>query len=152
MPGQKGRVLTGARARFSIEESRVGFATNCAGSEEIQYDPVEVLDNIEVDEFVPVAYRVTFTSSQIRIVGETIKSQGFFPTSGTSPDDHLTNILLQGDLVATIEDTKSTPPKLIMTLEQMKVASRNFTINARGIVGKDITYVATRMKDESEVT
>jgi hypothetical protein len=33
----------------------------------------------------------------------------------------------------------------------MKVASRNFTINARGIVGKDTTYVAVRMKDESEV-
>jgi len=150
MPGEKGRVFTGARARFSIEGSRVGFATNCAGSEEIQYDPVEVLDNIEVDEFVPVAYRVTFTSSQIRVVGETIKSQGFFPTAGTTTEEHLQNILLQGDLVATIEDTKT--QKLVMTLEQMKVASRNFTINARGIVGKDVTYVAVRMKDESEVS
>jgi hypothetical protein len=149
MPGEKGRVFTGARARFSIEESRVGFATNVAGSEEIQWDPVEVLDNIRVDEFVPVAYRVTFTSSQIRVIGETIKSQGFFPQAGTTTDDHLSNILLQGDLVATIEDTKTN--RLMMTLEQMKVASRNFTVNARGIVGKDVTYVATVMKDESEV-
>lgn len=150
MPGEKGRVFTGARARFAIGPTRVGFATNVAGSEEIQYDPVEVLDNIRVDEFVPVAYRVTFTSSQIRIIGETIKSQGFFPKAGATTDDHLQNILLQGDLVCTIEDTKP-PARLVMTLEQVKVASRNFTINARGIVGKDVTYVATVMKDESEV-
>lgn len=149
MPGEKGRVFTGARARLSTNGVRVGFATNCAGSEEIQYDPVEVLDNIEVDEFVPVAYRVTFTSSGIRIIGETIKSQGFFPQSGNTTDEHLQNILLQGDMVCTIEDTKTS--RLMMTLEQVKIASRNFTINARGIVGKDITYVATRMKDESEV-
>ena len=149
MPGEKGRVFTGARARFSIDGGRVGFATNVAGSEEIQYDPVEVLDNIEVDEFVPVAYRVTFTSSQIRIIGETIKSQGFFPQAGTNTEEHLANIQLQGDMVCTIEDTKT--QSLMMTLEQAKIASRNFTVNARGIVGKDVTYVATRMKDESEV-
>lgn len=148
MPGQKGRVFTGARARFMIDGKKVGFATNVAGSEELQLDPVEVLDNIEVDEFVPVAYRVTFTASLVRIIGETIKSEGFFPKSGTSPDEHLTNILLQGDMVCVIEDSKTS--KKMMTLEQVKMASRNFTINARGIVGKDVTFVAVRMKDESE--
>ena len=147
----KGRVFTGARARFSIQGRKVGYATNCAGSEEIEYQPVEVLDNIEVEEFVPTAYRVTFTASLIRIVGNTLKSEGFFPKSGQTPAEHLTNILLQGDLVATIEDTKS-PPTMIMALEQVKIQSRNFTINARGIVGKDVTFVCTRMKDESEVS
>lgn len=148
MPGQKGRVFTGARARFLIDGKKVGFATNVAGSEELQLDPLELLDNIEVDEFVPVAYRVTFTASLVRIVGETIKSQGFFPKSGTSPAEHLTNILLQGDMVCVLEDSKTS--KKIMTLEQVKMASRNFTVNARGIVGKDVTFVAVRMKDESE--
>lgn len=148
MPGEKGRVFTGARARLLIEGKKVGFATNCAGSEELQLDPLEVLDNIEVDEFVPVAYRVTFTASLVRIVGETLKSEGYFPKSGQTSAEHLTNILLMGDMVAVIEDSKT--GKKIMTLEQMKTASRNFTINARGIVGKDVTFVAVRMKDESE--
>lgn len=146
---EKGRVFTGARARFLIDGKKVGYATNVAGSEEIEYQPVEVLDNVEVEEFVPVAYRVTFTASLVRIIGQTIKSEGFFPQSGTSPEEHLQNILLQGDMVCTIEDSKTN--KIMMTLEQVKMQSRNFTINARGIVGKDVTFVATRMKDESEV-
>ena len=146
--GQKGRVFTGARARLMIDGKKVGYCTNVAGSEEVQYDPLEVLDNIEVEEFVPVAYRVTFTASLVRIVGETIKSMGLFPKSGTSSDDHLKNILLMGDMVAVIEDSKTS--KKIATVEQIKMQSRNFTVNARGMVGKDCTFVATRMKDESE--
>jgi len=148
MPGEKGRVFTGARARFLIDGKKVGFATNVAGSEELQLDPLELLDNIEVDEFVPVAYRVTFTASLVRIVGETVKSEGYFPKSGTSPDEHLTNILLMGDMVCVLEDSKT--GKKVMTLEQVKMASRNFTVNARGVVGKDVTFVAVRMRDESE--
>jgi len=146
---EKGRTFTGARARFSINGKKVGFATNVSGSEEIEYQPIEVLDNIEIEEFVPVAYRVTFTASMVRIIGETIKSEGFFPQAGTSPEEHLTNILLQGDMVCTIEDSKSS--RIMMTLEQVKIQSRNFTINARGVVGKDVTFVAVRMRDESEV-
>jgi len=145
---EKGRVFTGARARFLINGKKVGYATSVAGSEEIQYDPVEVLDNIEVEEFVPTAYRVTFTAALVRIIGETIKSQGFFPKGGTSPDDRLKNILLQGDMVGVIEDSKT--GSLVATVEQMKMQSRNFTVNARGIVGKDVTFVAIRMRDESE--
>lgn len=146
---EKGRVFTGARARFSINGKKVGYATNCSGSEEIEYQPVEVLDNVEVEEHVPVAYRVTFNSSHVRIVGKTMKSDGFFPSTGSSPEEHLTNILLQPDLVCTIEDSKT--GNIITTVEQVKMQSKNFTINARGIVGKDVNYVCTRMKDESEV-
>lgn len=145
---EKGRVFTGARARFLLNGKKVGYATNVAGSEEITYDAVEVLDNIQVEEFVATGYRVTFTASMVRIIGETIKSLGHLPQLGTSPEEHLQNILLQGSLVAVIEDNKTGRP--MMTLEQVKVASHNFTINARGMVGQDLTFVAIRMRDESE--
>jgi hypothetical protein len=107
------------------------------------------LDNIQVEEHVPVAYRVTFTASFVRIVGETVKSLGYWPKQGTSPAAHLTNILLQGEMAAVIEDNKT--GETIMALEQVKLASHNFTVNARGMVGQDLTFVAIRMKDESEV-
>jgi len=144
---EKGRVFTGARARFILKGKKVGYATNVAGSEEIQYDPVEVLDNIQVEEFVPVAYRVSFTASLVRIFGETVKTLGFFPQVGVDPAEHLRNILLSGELSAVLEDNQNETP--VMTLEQVKVQSHNFTVNARGIVGMDLTFVATRMKDES---
>jgi len=146
---EKGRLFTGARARFSIDGVKVGYARNVAVTEEIQYDPVEILDNIEVEEYVPVAYRVTFTASQFRIIGETVKSLGYFPNVGQNVNEHLENILISGDLTATVEDTKT--GKIFATLEQVKVASHNWTIDARGVVGEDLTFVAIRVKDESEV-
>ncbi len=146
---KKGRLFTGARARFLIEGVKVGYARNVAVTEEIQYDPVEVLDNIEVEEFVAVAYRVTFTASQFRIIGETIKSLGLFPSVGGDTNEHLENILVSGDLVATIEDTPT--GKIFATVEQVKIASHNWTIDARGVVGEDMTFVAIRVRDESEI-
>lgn len=147
---EKGRVFTGARARFMIEGKKVGYGTNTNGSESITYQPVDVLGNIETEEHVPVGYEVSFNASFVKIVGQTLKSEGFFPACGNDSDEHLLNILNQGDMVVTIEDKKTN--KIIMTLEQVKAASRNFTVAARGIVGKDVNFVGIRMKDESEVS
>jgi hypothetical protein len=146
---QKGRTLTGARARFMMNGKKVGFATNINGGEEIEYQPQEVVGNIRVQENVPVAYRVSFSAGYIRIVGETLKSQNYFPKSGKNSDEHVQNILLQEDLTAVIEDVKTDKP--IMMVEELKASSKNFTISARGIVGEDVTFVATVMKDESEI-
>lgn len=146
---EKDLVFTGARARLSINGKKVGWATNVSGSEEIQYDEAEVLDNIQIQEHVPVRYRVTLSMSFIRIVGKTLKSQGFFPKIGANSGEHLKNILTSGALVATIEDNET--GALIATYEQVKVASHNWTINATGIVGEDVTFVAIRAKDEVEI-
>lgn len=146
---EKGLVFSGARARFSIQGKKVGWATNVSGSEEIQYEECEVLDNIDIQEHVPVRYRVSLSMSQIRIVGRTVKSDGFFPKVGANSEEHLRNILVTGDLVVTIEDNDS--GKIIATYEQVKVASHNWAINATGIVGEDVAFVAIRAKDESEV-
>lgn len=145
----KGRIFTGARARFSINGVKVGYARNVNVSEEVTYEPIEVLDNIEVAEFAPVAYRVTFTASMFRIIGETLKSLGWFPSNGANPGEHLENILVTGDLTATIEDSKT--GKSFATLEQVKIQNHNWTIDARGVVGEDVTFNAIRVRDESEV-
>ena len=150
MPGDvKGQVFTGARARFLIEGVKIGFATNVSGSEEIDYENVEVLDNIQTQEHVPIAYRVTLTASRVRIVGRTLKSQGFFPSVGGDPEEHLKNILTNGELGVQVEDNET--GSIFASYEQVKVASHNWTINARGIVGNDMTFVAIRVKDESEI-
>ncbi len=146
---EKGNLFTGARARFSLNGVKVGFARNVTVREEVQLDPVEVLDNIEVDEYVAVAYRVTFSASIFRIIGETLKSRNWFPKTGQNTEEHLTNILNTGDLTATIEDTRS--GNIFATLEQVRIQSHNWTIDARGIVGEDVEFVAIRLKDESEV-
>ncbi len=146
---EKGRLMTGARARFLIEGRKVGYARNVRIEERVDYEPVEVLDNIEVEEYVPTAVRVTLSAGWFRIVGETVKSLGYFPSNGANTEEHLENILLSGDLTATLEDTHT--GKIIATVEQVKIASHNYTIDARGVVAEDAEFVAIRMKDESEI-
>lgn len=144
----KGNLFTGARARFSIDGKKVGYARNVTVREEVQLDPIEVLDNIEVEEYVPVAYRVTFSASLFRVIGETLKSKGYFPETGNSVEDHLTNILNSGEMTATIEDTRTR--EVFATLEQVRIQSHSWTIDARGVVGEDVEFVAIRVKDEYE--
>lgn len=146
---EKGRILTGARARFLLDGKKVGYARNVAMTEEIEWQPVETLDNIEVEEHVPIAYRVSMSASMFRIVGSTIKSEGFFPATGKSAEEHLVNILQAGVLGAQLEDSKTS--KILAVVEQVRVASHNWTVDARGIVGEDVTFVGIRIKDESEV-
>jgi hypothetical protein len=145
---QKGRVFTGCRARISINGKKVGYCTGVDGHEEVMYEDVEVLDNIEVEEIVPIGYRVTLSARQLRIVGETAKTEGLFPKVGTSPEEHLKNVLLQKDMEIAIEDTK-TPPTLLATYEGVKMGTNGFSIQARGIVGTNIDFRGIRVRDES---
>ena len=112
-------------------------------------EPVEVLDNIEVEEYVPTGYRVTFTASKFRVIGETLKTRGWFPANGANTGEHLQNILASENMTAQIEDVGTN--KTFAVLEQVKIQSHNWVIDARGIVGEDVTFNAIRLKDESEV-
>lgn len=147
MAGEKGRIFTGARARLLIGGVKVGYAKNCNGRETLQYERVKVLDNIRTKEHVPVDYDVSFSMGMVRIVGETVKSLGIFPSLGANVDEHLRNILTSGDLTVTIEDNQT--GKLIMTLGEAVSSSNNFSIDAIGIVGTDMDFMAITMRDES---
>ncbi len=136
-----GKVWSGARARFKIDGKKVGYASGCEGTEEVIYEPVEVLDKLEVAEHVPVGYRVTFSCTIFRIVGESLKKLGIFPKED--------NILTSGVLTATIED--SVTGRTLVQIEGVKAASKNFTVTARGIVGQNVTFVGIRAKDEADL-
>jgi hypothetical protein len=149
-PLPKGLVFTGARARFSVDGKPIGFATNCSGSEEIQYEAVNVLDHIQTVEFVPIGYTVSFQASRVRLIGDPLRgpAKDMFPKLGANSQEFLQNILNLADMVAQIED--SITGQIFMNLEQVKIASHNWTIGARGVVGEDINFVAVRMRDEAE--
>ncbi len=150
---KKGRILTGARCRFAIDGKKVGYARNVSASEAIEMEPADVLDNIETEEFVPLKYRVTFTAGWFRIIdtdGEgSVKGRGWFAERGADTAAHLQNILLSGDMVATIEDTKT--GKIWAQVHEVRMTSHNWTVDARGIVGEDAEFVATYILDETEV-
>ena len=144
MARELGKVLSGARARLSIEGVPVLYATNCNYSEEIQYDPVEVLDLLEVAEFVPVAYRVTFTSQHVRVITNSIKNR-----DGIKIFPSLKDIITAPDLVASIEDNVT--GEVLANIERVKASRYTVNIGARGIVMTDVEFVAIRIQDESEI-
>lgn len=137
------QTFSGARARLKINGNIVGFAGGVSGSESIDYEPVDVLDLLEVKEFVPVAYRATVSAQMFRIIGKDLKALGIFPTG---PD---TNILTSGDLTISVEDkiTGNTAAQF----EQCKTSEHSFDISARGLVAENVSFVTIRLKMESEI-
>lgn len=146
---ERGRLITGARARFLINNKVVGYAKAVTIQESLEMQPVEVIGNIEVEEHVPIGYRVNMTADMFRVFNETPKSQGFFPGVGANTDEHLLNVLTAQGMSAIIEDTKNS--KAIATLEQVRMTSNNYTLDARGIMGNAAEFVAIRVRDESEI-
>jgi hypothetical protein len=143
------KVFSGARAIFMFNGSPVAFASGVDGSEEIQYQAVEVLDNLEVVEYVPVGYRVTLTCAMFRTISKgasttetpgSIKQQNIFPTAQS--------ILTTEGVDVLIIDRISN--KAIATFQNVKTSSYRFSITARGIVAQNVTFMSTRMTDEAE--
>ena len=65
--------------------------------------------------------------------------------------EHRASYLLLSTIYNRQERYEESQSKLLATVEQVKIASHNFSINARGIVGQDVQFNAIRLKDESEV-
>lgn len=132
-------VFSGSRARVKINGTQIGYAAGVSGSESVEYDPVEVLDLLEVKEFVPVAYRVTLNAQIFRVIGQSLKKQGIFPTES--------NILTSGDLKLTIED-RLAPNDTMAQFEGVKAATNSWDVTARGITQSNVDFVAIRLRDE----
>jgi len=133
------QVFSGARARFYYNSIPIGYAAGVSGEESVDYEPVEVLDLLEVREHVPVAYRVTLSAQMFRIVGDSLKQQGIFP----KPEDVITSNAMS----AHIEDkVKKLSPA---AFTGVRCAGHSFDVTARGIVSENVNFVAIRVKDES---
>lgn len=133
------QVFSGARARFYYDSTPVGYAAGVSGEETIDYEPVEVLDLLEVREHVPVAYRVTLSAQIFRVIGDSLKQQNIFP----KPED----IITSNAMSAHIEDKVSKNNPAAFT--GVRCAGHSFDVTARGIVSENVNFVAIRVKDES---
>ena len=134
-------VFSGARARFKVNGTPVAYAAGVSGSESIDYEPVDVLDLLEVREFVPVAYRATLSAQIFRVIGQSLKEIGIFPQQQ--------NILTSGDLDCTIEDKLT--GETMAQFQCCKAQEHTFDVTARGIVSENVTFVTIRMRDEFDL-
>jgi hypothetical protein len=141
---ERGLVLTGARARLSLQGVPIMYTLNAAYGEQIQLDPVEPLDQFDVAEFVPTAYRCTFTAQIVRVITASVKLHNgltIFPT--------LENILSAAEMTATIEDNVS--GRVVANIERVRASRYQISVGARGIVLTDVEFTAIRIRDESKV-
>lgn len=141
-------IATGARVRFSLDGVKVGYATGVNVEQQIDYEPIIVLDNIQVEQHEPVGYTVSMSARRVRIIGDTLKSRGWFPKQGQSSSEFLLNILNTGAMTATIEDRKT--GEVIAQVEQVRISRQSMNVDARGLTGEDVSMVAIRVRDESE--
>ena len=159
--------FAGARCIFRVNDKVVAYASGVDGSEEVMYEAVDVLDNVEVMEYVVVGYRASLNCAIFRTVSGTTASGpnstqgprrvaegelgsikkpsiGIFPRSTGTPSEILTN----GFMSATITDRLT--GTTLERYEEVKATTRNFSITARGIVGQNVGFNAIRNRDESE--
>lgn len=135
------QTFSGARAVFQIDTEPVAFAGGVSGSEEIDYEPVDVLNLLEVREHVPVAYRTTLSAQIFRVVGKSIKQLGIMPQQDSIIDSDV--------MEAAIVDTCT--GATIALFSDVRCSGHTFDITARGIVQENVNFVSIRVKDESEV-
>ena len=143
-------VLTGARAIFYLDGVQIGWATGVTLREAITYEPIQVLDKIEVDSHEPVGYEASMSADLVRIMTDTLKAKGWFPKQGKSHTEFLTNILAQGEITAAIIDRKT--EKVAYQAEGVKISERSVQIGARGVVGESVSMVVKRLRDEADLT
>ncbi len=142
-------VLTAPRCRILIGGRTFARGTNVQYTAELDYQDVEVIDNFEVLEFAPVAYRVNGTIGMVKVRGVTPKSLGLVPETGQNHEEHLENVLLQAEVVLVLMDKKD-PPTNLTTLTGVVFTTYGWALAARGIASENIAFKAIREKDESE--
>lgn len=140
----RGLVLSGARARFTINGVKVMYATNVSLNEEIQQDPIEVLDQLEVAEHVATAYRCSMSCQFVRVINNPIKNR-----DGVSIFPRLEDIISADELTCTLEDNVT--GAVVATVQRVKPTRYSKNVGARGIVLQDVEFVAIRILDESEL-
>lgn len=140
----RGLVLTGARARMSIDGVPVMYTLSATYGEEITQEPIEPLDQLDVAEHVATAYRVTFSAQLVRIITNSLKLR-----DGVAIFPKLEDILAAAEMTATIEDRIT--GEVVANIERVKASRYNINVGARGIVLTDAEFVAIRIRDESEI-
>lgn len=136
------KAISGAAARILIGGVTVGYATNVSATETIEQFPVQVLGEIDVQEFVPVARTVSAQADFIKLRLNSLTQQGIFPRGETL------EVLNFPEMVWAIYDYAA--DVIIATLEGVVPESRTWRVSQGSIILTNASFRARRMLDEQE--
>jgi len=131
--------MTGAKAIFRIGGTQIAYASNVSYNENIQLEPVNVLDEISVKEHAEVGYTVDMQCQTFRVQNASVKSLGIMPKFAA--------ILTNGEVTAEIIDRVTNTVLLLM--EGVKLQARQTTVDARGLMTETWQFVGKKSSDES---
>jgi hypothetical protein len=134
------RVMTAARARLFMNGMRMGYAAGVTVTENIQQEPVNVLDNVRPIEFATVGYSVTLRCQLYKLPNEDIVQAGLWPKHGRDPDELKTLLLSFEDLTADLYD--SYKGAFIGKCYGVKPTSRSIQFSPRGLIITDASFLA----------
>lgn len=142
--------ISGARCTFVLDGQVVAYARSVSWSFAIEYTENRVLNRLSVESFSPVSYRTTLSFSMFRIPKQSLTTLGFFPKTGSTTSDQVTNALTIAPLTAVIVDNAS--GVAIGTFTGVKISSGSFSLDSGGsVLGTQVDCVATLYYDESEL-
>jgi hypothetical protein len=129
---------------FKVADTPVAYAGNVSGEETIDYEPVDVLDLLEVKEHVPVAYRASLNAQVFRVIGQSLKALGIFP--------RIQDVITSSALTSTIEDARPVEGgrRAMAFFTGVRAAGHTWDTTARGLTSDNVNFVAIRVEDESE--
>lgn len=142
-------LFTGARARILFDGTRIGWASGCSFRRAYSKQGVEVVDNIEVEEFATLGYQVSGRASKFGLVTESLTTLGLLPAIGNTSEEHIKNLLAMNPFTWQLIDTISGKPTF--EFHDCEVEAEDINIAARSIMMHDISIVGIRVKDADEL-
>lgn len=136
------KVVTGSRVGFYIGSIKIAYASNVSYNENITYEPINVLDRLDVVEHAETGYTVDLQCQNFRILKTSIKNLGIMP--------QFDKILTQGELKAhvSIDDGNGSLINIV-EIEGVKLQARQTTVDARGVMTETWSFVGKKSSDES---
>jgi hypothetical protein len=137
----RNQVHHGARAYLTIDGSMVGYCQNVTATETWEWTPVDVLDNIEVEEHVPTAYNCNWSAVLVHVVSRSMKQLGLSPSVQT--------VLTHPALVIEVKDRPEDQAE--WTIEGARVGSDTWNVAKRQLTVNNISGPAIRVRDHRGV-
>lgn len=132
------QVSTGCKLELSIGGVVVAYASDVSYNIQHNHQPIELLGETTVNEHAELGITCDFTATMFRVAKKAAIALGIMPKIST--------FLTQPELVCTIYD--KTKSEVLVTLVGVKCTGRNSSVNARGAMTEQLSFVAKVMFDE----
>jgi hypothetical protein len=149
-------VITGAKAKITINGAVVGYATGISIAENTLNGRVESLGYIDSREIVPISRNVQVMATMIRIFdayigaagngvpsvfGGDTDDNGFVNTAtvvSRSIEDRTRDVLNKAYFDIQIIDSSSSDNKVIYTVKNCKISSQNIVVDRASLMGVQV--------------